>query len=137
MSGRGTGHGNDSLDFDNAMSIERKTKQFLLKNCIAEAKLESHSDPLYNYNRGKSGDVIIPKMVCHQTWMPGNMYVLVDVSGSVPTKAVAGIIKELKAISNKVGDKSKIILWDDDFCGEHYDPEMQFKGVDKTVTTKW
>lgn len=119
MSGRGTGHGNDSLDFDNAMSIERKTKQFLLKNCIAEAKLESHSDPLYNYNRGKSGDVIIPKMVCHQTWVPGNMYVLVDVSGSVPAKAVAGIIKELKAISNKVGDKSKIILWDDDFCGEH------------------
>lgn len=86
-------------------------KNFILKNAVVHVTSKA-SDPLYNYNRGKSKDVLIEKKREHNNLMKGNIYCLVDVSGSVDKKLVDRTTMTFKKIASMVGAKSKVVYWD-------------------------
>ena len=119
QNGRGDGHflTETNLDFE-SLHFERGLKSFIQKNCIAEVKRISRTDPLYNYNRRKSGSVLIPKLIEHNSYRPGNIYVVVDVSSSVSIKLVKSIIELLQQLHSKFGPTSRIITWDTDLCSD-------------------
>lgn len=92
-----------------------EAKKFILENSIVHITGKS-TDPLYNYNRGKSRDVMIEKKREHTNLIKGNVYCLVDVSGSVDKNSVNRITSTFKEIKNQVGSKSKVVYWDSNLC---------------------
>lgn len=115
--GRGKGSDGHSGTIKEVKPAELFTeaRNFILKNSIVHITNKS-TDPLYNYNRGKSRDVMIEKKREHTNLIKGNIYCLVDVSGSVNKESVNRITSTFKEIKNQVGSKSKVIYWDSDLC---------------------
>lgn len=98
----------------------RGIQDFIKKICVMEDKVGYRQDVLYNYNRGKhSGGVMIPKSMQHHAMRYGNIYALIDVSGSVSESAVVRIIKNLKESKGVLGPKSKVIFWNTHYAGEY------------------
>lgn len=93
-------------------------KKFLLAKCVAQIKQRIYQDQLYNYNRGKTHQVIIPKNMIHTKVLPGNINLLIDVSGSVPIGAVNIMLQTITENFNKFGPESRVIFWSTELEGD-------------------
>lgn len=89
-------------------------EKFIIKHSIVEAKEQTMTDVMYNYNRGKTGNVIVPKIRNRTLSKNENVYLLVDCSSSVPTHVVGKMTEVCKSVSKRMGPLSKVIYWDTD-----------------------
>lgn len=108
---RGKGHAKSFLvkeSEEGFITVER----FIANNAIRRSKVDSKRDPIYNYNRRKVQSVMIPKSRERSLFHTMNVYLLVDCSGSVPTKVVERMIDSVKRISSKCGRNSRVVYWD-------------------------
>lgn len=78
----------------------------------------NHSDVLYNYNRRKhNSDVIIPKQITSNVIQAARLFILVDVSSSVPKELINGLINIFKECSS-VYRKTVFVTWNTEFVDE-------------------
>lgn len=75
---------------------------------------DMRTDYLYLSNRGKTGNILRGKSIEHSDYNQGNVYVIVDTSGSVETRRLAQLLELFSKIRNRVGRQSKVIFWDTD-----------------------
>lgn len=90
--------------------IPKDVKDFIAKNCFSKSNVTEKQDFLYKYNRGKT-NVLTNKTKVMEVYRPGNLIALVDVSGSVDTRLISSIIKEINNFKKFLGKNSRIILW--------------------------
>lgn len=106
----------DVINLSNSKGIEN----FILKVCFNKIHTNTRVDNLYYYNRRRfSTDRLIPKKRTENRYKPGNVYMLVDISGSVSDTAVGNMIKAVKNVAKHCGRKSRIIWWDERCCGDY------------------
>lgn len=129
--GRYSRYGTGMFSFEKITSekLSDRLRKFIEKNAIASIKVESHPDVLYNFNRGKSKQVLRPKTVSHAIYRPANVYVLLDISSSVDLSLARTAIEQLMKFKNKFGPKSRLVLWDTTLKGD-------FKFFDKQNLNK-
>lgn len=75
---------------------------------------DTRTDYLYLSNRGKTSNILRGKTIDHTDYSQGNVYVIVDTSGSVETRRLAQLLDLFSEIKNRVGRQSKVIFWDSD-----------------------
>lgn len=131
--GEGRATGGSGCERGNTESVDKDhyfdtAKRFIIENSIDHFQFK-RQNMLYNYNRGKSKDVMIPKSIEATRSDVGNVYAIVDVSGSVDWKNVNRMIKTFREISNMVGGKSKVIFWD-----TRLEKMIPFKNIKETKT---
>lgn len=132
--GEGRSNGGSGVERGNTESVDKEhyfetAKRFIIENSIEHLQFK-RQNMLYNYNRGKTKDVMIPKSISASRRDVGNIYAIVDVSGSVDWKNVNKMIKTFREISSMVGSKSKVIFWD-----TKLEKMIDFKNI-KEVKTK-
>lgn len=81
-------------------------------------KIENtHANIMYYYNRRKYGKVdVVTKETRENIYRPGNIYVIVDCSGSIDERAIKKMLNVIKQLSKKCGSKSRVIWWDTRLC---------------------
>lgn len=116
---------------------DKMLKRKLVNEIINKHLLLNREDTLYYYNRKKyDSNTLISKTKAEDVYHPGNIYLLVDCSGSIGSEIISTIIGTLKDISKKCGPKSRIIWWDTDLAGDF--PLKNFKGPESCGgTTIW
>lgn len=88
-------------------------EEFIRKQCFNKSVKDTKTDYLYNYNRKKfGGEVLISKQVREELWRPGNIYLLVDCSGSIANEIIDIVIQCVSNVGRKCGSKSRLIWWD-------------------------
>lgn len=107
-----TGTSNDDPTKYIEGSKNPEVRDFITKKVFSQQILNTKSNTMYNYNRHKHGNLIITKYTKEDIWRPGNIYMVVDCSGSIDSKAISDFISTTKEISKKCGPKSRIIWWD-------------------------
>jgi hypothetical protein len=75
---------------------------------------DSRTDYLYLANRGKTDNILRGKSIEHSDYTQGNVYIIVDTSGSVRRERLAQLLDLFSEIKNLVGQQSKVIFWDSD-----------------------
>ncbi|GHU09831.1 hypothetical protein FACS1894151_08410 [Spirochaetia bacterium] len=82
-----------------------------------------HTDILYNINRNRFGDVLIPRRYRIENYNQNSLCILLDVSGSVPKGFVRRVIQTiigsaggLSGIFNK--HLSRLVCWSDSLCSD-------------------
>ena len=75
---------------------------------------DTRTDYLYLSNRGKTGNILRGKSIEHSDYAQGNVYVIVDTSGSVEPNRLAQLLELFSEIKDRVGGQSKVIFWDSD-----------------------
>lgn len=75
---------------------------------------DARTDYLYLANRGRTDNILRGKTLSHSDYMPGNIYVIVDTSGSVQEERLAQLLSLFSEIKEMVGSQSKVIFWDSD-----------------------
>lgn len=75
---------------------------------------DMRTDYLYLSNRGRTSNILRGKTIDHTDYSQGNVYVIVDTSGSVETRRLAQLLDLFYEIKNRVGRQSKVIFWDSD-----------------------
>lgn len=116
---KGDDQSNSQILFEQCDTFEDFSK-FLQKNCMGKKNRRMNSDVLYNSNRGKfSSSVVVPRRHLIEKWVPTEVYIIVDVSGSVNedfvNKIISGIISNNSGIDLK---KSRIIFCDTSVTGD-------------------
>jgi len=116
---KGDDASNSQIFFEKCETFEDFSK-FLQKNCMGKKNRRMNSDVLYNSNRGKfSSNVVVPRRHLIEKWVPTEVYIIVDVSGSVNedfvNKIISGIISNNSGIDLK---KSRIIFCDTSVTGD-------------------
>lgn len=96
-----------------------EVRDFITKKVFSQQILNSKSNTMYYYNRKKHGNLVITKYTKEDIWRPGNIYMVVDCSGSIDSKAISDFISTTKEISKKCGPKSRIIWWDTRLEGDY------------------
>lgn len=77
----------------------------------------SHANIMYYYNRRKYGKIdVVTKETRENIYRPGNIYVVVDCSGSIDERAIKKMLNVIKQLSKKCGPKSRVIWWDTRLC---------------------
>lgn len=91
----------------------KKIEDFLLRECFNKKIIHNNVDNMYYYNRKKyDNNVMIGKDTSDNVYRPGNIYLVVDCSGSINHSAINAFIATVKKIAQKCGPKSRIIWWD-------------------------
>lgn len=114
-----TGKSNDDPTKYIEGSNNPEVRDFITKKVFSQQILNTKSNVMYNYNRRKHGNLIITKSTKEDVWRPGNIYMVVDCSGSINEKAVKDFIATTKEISKKCGPKSRIVWWDTRLEGDY------------------
>ena len=96
-----------------------EVRDFITKKVFSQQILNTKSNTMYYYNRRKHGNLVITKYTKEDIWRPGNIYMVVDCSGSIDSKAISDFISTTKEISKKCGPKSRIIWWDTRLEGDY------------------
>ena len=108
----------ESSDFSKLDQTE--LENFLYKNCFNKSVKDTRTDYMYNYNRGKfGGDILISKQNKEELWRPGNIFLLVDCSGSIEDSVIDIVVKSVPNVSRKCGPKSRVIWWDTACRGDY------------------
>lgn len=89
-------------------------KKFVTDNAVVRSNEAFYQDPVYNYNRRKSANVLVPKTRDRSMMKVENVYLLVDCSGSVPSETVNRMVMTVKALASSVGRQSHVVYWDTD-----------------------
>lgn len=90
----------------------KEVEKFILKNVFDKKVINNRVEYMKVYNRQKYGNVMLASYTKEDIWRPGNVYLLVDCSGSIEEKAINDFISTIKSIAKKCGPKSRIIWWD-------------------------
>ena len=72
---------------------------------------ETRTDYLYLSNRGKTDGVLRGKAVEHNAYVPGNVYIIVDTSSSVPVSQLSRLLDLFIGLRGMAGSDSKVIFW--------------------------
>lgn len=125
-SGTPTGRGSSGLGFGHTGQKEifklengKTLSKFLLKEVFSKKVENVRVNEMYYYNRRKYGDKdIIAKYTKENVYRPGNIYIIIDCSGSVEAEAIGTIMDCTRTLAKKCGPKSRVIWWDTSLCGD-------------------
>ena len=85
-------------------------RNFIARRIAMEYK-ETRTDYLYLSNRGKTDGVLRGKAVEHNAYVPGNVYIIVDTSSSVPVSQLSRLLDLFIGLRGMAGSDSKVIFW--------------------------
>lgn len=114
-------NGNSGHGYATQEIIDERNKgirNFVLEKCVAKFAKNNRDDILYYYNRGRCTDVLMNRRTSSIIRRPRDIYVVVDVSGSVNIDVVNVAINELLKNRNHFGKKSRIITCDWDVSAD-------------------
>jgi hypothetical protein len=82
-----------------------------------------HTDILYNINRNRFGDILIPRRYRVENYNLNNLCILLDVSGSVPQGFVKRVIQTIMRAEGALGGAlnkhlSRLVCWSDSLCSD-------------------
>ena len=101
------------------LSHPKELEDKILKEVFNRVISNSRQDPVYYFNRRKyNSNVMISRSREEQLWRPGNIFLLVDCSGSIANNAISAMIDCVKKVAKKCGPKSRIIWWDTSLEGD-------------------
>ena len=90
----------------------KSIESFIMDAAVKQSKVTQKHDQLFNYNRGKTKQVLVPRTRENTLRKLENVYILVDCSSSVPTDAVERIVNVCKNVAPRVGRNSRVVYWD-------------------------
>lgn len=90
-----------------------EVRTFITERAVGKID-DTRTDYLYLANRGKADGVLRGKSVEHSDYSAGNVFVIVDTSGSVSRERLAQLLELFSEIRGSVGEESKVIFWDSD-----------------------
>ena len=90
-----------------------EVRSFITERALDKTE-DNRTDYLYLANRGKSDGILRGKSVEHSDYIQGNIYVIVDTSGSVEMERLTQLLGLFSEIKGSVGQQSKVIFWDTD-----------------------
>lgn len=93
-------------------------EDFIIKNVFNKKVENTRVDYMKLYNRRKYGNVMVSTANKEDVWRPGNIYMIVDCSGSIQEDAIKSFITTVKNVAKKCGPKSRIIWWDTELEGD-------------------
>ncbi|MCF0124944.1 MAG: VWA domain-containing protein [Clostridia bacterium] len=82
--------------------------KFIMRYAIPTVTTSSRNDILYNYNRGKTTDVLTNKVRNTSTFKKPCIKILTDVSGSMDAEYTKKVVKSVKTLSSKIDEKSSL-----------------------------
>ncbi|AEF84776.1 hypothetical protein TREPR_3072 [Treponema primitia ZAS-2] len=78
-----------------------------------------HTDILYNINRNRFGDILIPRRYRVENYNLNNICILLDVSGSVPAGFVRRVIHTIMQAEGAFNKHiSRLVCWSDSLCSD-------------------
>jgi hypothetical protein len=78
-----------------------------------------HTDILYNINRNKFGDILIPRRYRIENYNLNNLCILLDVSGSVPREFIKRVIQTVIRAEGAFNKRrSRLVCWSDSLCSD-------------------
>jgi hypothetical protein len=90
-----------------------RERSFLLK------RNRLHTDILYNINRNRFGDILVPRRYRVENYSLNNLCILLDVSGSVPPGFVKRVIRTIARAEGAFNRRlSRLICWSDSLCSD-------------------
>lgn len=111
---KGKGPGSSNFSINDTKELE----EFILRNCYNKSVLDTRNDTMYYYNRKKyNSNLMISKNETQELYRPGNIYLLVDCSGSIDYKAIEKMIGVIQRIANVLQKHSRIIWWSTELNG--------------------
>ncbi|MHC6201563.1 vWA domain-containing protein [Breznakiellaceae bacterium SP9] len=93
--------------------------RILRERSLLLARNRLHTDILYNINRNRFGDVLIPRRCRIDNYHRYNLCILLDVSGSVPRGFVKRVIATIMRAEGSFNrHSSRLICWSDCLCSD-------------------
>jgi hypothetical protein len=90
-----------------------RERSFLLK------RNRLHTDILYNINRNRFGDMLIPRRYRIENYNMNRLCILLDVSGSVPLTFVRRVIQTILRSHGAFNKRlSRLVCWSDSLCSD-------------------
>lgn len=125
-SGGGEWSGQEGLGFGHAevkrpdvipLGDGKQLARYIERESFSKKIENSHANIMYYYNRRKYGKIdVVTKETRENIYRPGNIYVVVDCSGSIDERAIKKMLNVIKQLSKKCGPKSRVIWWDTRLC---------------------
>ena len=95
----------------------KQLARYIERESFSKKIENSHANIMYYYNRRKYGKIdVVTKETRENIYRPGNIYVVVDCSGSIDERAIKKMLNVIKQLSKKCGPKSRVIWWDTRLC---------------------
>lgn len=116
---KGLGFGHSKTKRPDVMPLGdgKELAKYIEREAFSRKVENVHSNIMYYYNRRKYGTVdVVTKETKENIYRPGNIYVVVDCSGSIDEKAIKKMLNVIKSLSKKCGPKSRVIWWDTRLC---------------------
>ena len=111
--GKGAGKGCGKTRCFTIHKLGPEVRTFITERAVEKIE-DNRTDYLYLANRGKADGILRGKSIEHSDYTPGNIFVIVDTSGSVRRERLAQLLGLFSEIKNLVGLQSKVIFWDSD-----------------------
>lgn len=119
-----SGHGETDEEF--SITNNKKLEEKLVKEIFNKHISNTRQDTMFYYNRQKyNSSLMISKDRQEDLYRPGNIYLLVDCSGSIGNKTISTLIGAVKKVAKKCGAHSRIIWWDTELEGDFKLKNMQ------------
>jgi len=113
--GNGGKKSNSCIDIENTKALEA----FILQNCYSKSIVNTRNDTMYYYNRKKyNNNIMISKQNKEELYRPGNLYLLIDCSGSISKKSIDIMIKLIQRLAMRLQKNSRIIWWSTQLDGD-------------------
>jgi hypothetical protein len=78
-----------------------------------------HTDILYNINRNRFGNILIPRRYRIENYNLNNLCILLDVSGSVPPGFVKRVVQTIMRAEGAFNRRlSRLVCWSDSLCSD-------------------
>lgn len=117
--GLGVGHAAKERPDVIPLGNGRQLARYLEQQAFSKKIENLRQNTMWNYNRRKYGEVdIISKLTKENVYRPGNIYIIVDCSGSIDERAIGKMLDVIKQLSKKCGPKSRVIWWDTRLCSD-------------------
>lgn len=112
----------DVIPLGNGASLAK----IIEKEAFSKKIVNTRENIMWYYNRRKYGDKdIISKQVSENLYRPGNLYILVDCSGSINKNAISIMLKAIRIVAKKCGPRSRVIWWDTNLVADYSIRETQ------------
>ena len=109
-----------------ALGEGKELARFIERQSFSKTICNVRNNVMYYYNRRKYGSAdIVTKLTHENVYRPGNIYCVVDCSGSIDERAIKKMLKVIKSLSKKCGPKSRVIWWDTGLCKDVLMREQQ------------
>jgi hypothetical protein len=106
---------NTVTELRDVKDLERvlRERSFLLK------RNRLHTDILYNINRNRFGDILVPRRYRVENYSLNNLCILLDVSGSVPPGFVKRVVRTIMGAQGSFNKRlSRLVCWSDSLCSD-------------------